>query len=134
MYVMIIITFLSGLMMLSLMRSDIGIRHTLDRYLSGVASDLAENGIEFEKTMSGKGAAVSSANRKGYGLFAGYRGSSESSTTPLATVDNASFEIMSKGILEDSKGKIKCLIQIKARFQRSPDGLHLIDWNEQRIE
>jgi len=127
-----IMAFLSALLFLSFMRTETGYRLVMDRYLNGVAFDLAENGIAFEQYMiqKEKMGNPQSPNRRYVGKFAYCRGSFESFSKALPGGD---FQVVSTGRLVDGQNRPKALVRIKTMLrENSEGGWELIDWAQEQ--
>lgn len=128
--ILAIMFILNSLLFLSLNRSESAFRLVKNRYLGGVAQDMAENGVAFEQLMISKkqGADSNSPHRREMGMFADYAGSFESFFKPLK---QNTFEIISRGKLVDRTGKMVFLTQITATTLHTDNGQwKIIYWSE----
>ncbi len=131
--VFIIIMVISTAINLSLLRTGAGLDLVQNRYWTGVARDLAENGFEYERSMAanGKMAAKTDPHRVEVGMFAGLAGIFESHGR---TLEAGSIEIVSRGELLNRDGIIKFSLDITARLRTRPDGSRqTVTWTETHV-
>ncbi|MCP4687225.1 MAG: hypothetical protein GY859_04185 [Desulfobacterales bacterium] len=121
----------------SLKRSTLAMKMVKSRYWSAAALDLAENGVEFERMLiSGGGIAQPGrspgAHRRELGVFAGYEGVFESSTTAL---ENREYQIVSYGRLFNHKGEVQYAVRIRARIRPDSEGFfETVQWSEETLQ
>jgi hypothetical protein len=132
--VMVVTAVLYALLFHSLMRTEVGHRLVRDRYLGGVARDLAENGIEVAKLSIAKGKKVLSgqAQQRTLGRFAHCIGKFEVSVNGIGS---ERLELISVGKLVDRRGRLAYSARVTARLRRSAEGRwQTVQWREQGLK
>jgi hypothetical protein len=128
--VLMIIIFFTGLIYLSLARAQAGHEAVRARYLTGVALNLAENGVELQRYLLDHGhpCAESAPCREEAGEFAGQTGGFTSSARPGA---NGGFVVVSTSELRDRRGRVVASLRIEAHLAKDPSGQwRTVSWSE----
>jgi hypothetical protein len=120
-YVLMVIIFFTGLIYLSLTRAQLGHDAVRARYLTGVALDLAENGVELQRYLLGHGrpCAESAPCREDAGDFAGAHGEFSSFARPLPNGDHLAI---ATGELRDRRGRVLYSLRVQAQLSKDPSG------------
>jgi len=128
--VMMLIIVLAFLQFTLLLRVQLGQEQVRNRYLTGVARDLAEDGIEFEKLMLQKGQAApeSAPHREQVGVFANRQGLFSAFARPLG---NDEYQVVGEGKIISKNGGLKLSSRIRATVKKLPNGSwQTLDWSE----
>ncbi len=128
--VMLVMIFICGLLYLSYLRAEVGHRAVKARYLAGVARDLAENGVEAQRHLIGRGTPSDRMTplRESVGTMARHEGGFESYALPLG---DGAFGIFSRGELVSPQGEVADAVEIKAEVKKALDGSWAVtSWEE----
>ncbi len=119
--IMLVMIFICGLLYLSYLRTEVGHRAVKARYLAGVARDLAENGVEAQRYLIGRGAPRARRRplRASVGTMARHEGGFESYALPLG---DGAYGIFSRGELISPRGEVAGAVEIKAEVKQGLDG------------
>ena len=131
-YVLMIIIFFTGLIYLSLTRAQLGHDAVRARYLTGIALDLAENGVELQRYQLGRGrpCAESAPCHEDAGDFAGAHGEFSSFARALP---NGDYLALATSELRDRRGRVLYSLRLQAQLSKDASGQwRAISWSEKQ--